>query len=103
MLNGKWKTADGKPGVSPSAVPCVRESGVRVTCVSPGFVKSEMTAKNEVPMPFLMETDAAVELMGQGILRGDTELAFPWQLALPWRLVKVLPNPLFDAASRRLR
>ncbi len=77
-------------------------TGVRVTCVSPGFVKSEMTAKNEFPMPFLMETDAAVELMGRGILRGDTELAFPWQLALPWRLVKVLPTPLFDAAARRL-
>lgn len=78
-------------------------TGVRVTCVYPGFVKSEMTAQNEFPMPFLMETDAAVELMGRGILRGETELFFPWQLALPSRLVKVLPNPLFDAAARRLR
>ena len=79
------------------------QPGVRVTCVYPGVVKSEMTAKNDFPMPFLMETDAAVDLMGKGILRGDTELTFPWQLALPTRLVKVLPNPLFDAAARRLR
>ncbi|AKF83358.1 oxidoreductase [Myxococcus fulvus 124B02] len=78
-------------------------TGVCVTCIYPGFVKSEMTAGSRFPMPFLMETDAAVELMGSAILRGDTELSFPWQLAIPSRLSKVLPNPLFDAAARRLR
>lgn len=78
-------------------------TGVCVTCIYPGFVKSEMTAANHFPMPFLMETDAAVELMGTGILRGETELSFPWQLAIPSRLAKVLPNPIFDAAARRLR
>ena len=78
-------------------------TGVRVTCIYPGFVKSEMTAANDFPMPFLMETDAAVELMGRGIFHGDAEISFPWQLALPTKLVKVLPNPLFDAAARRLR
>jgi len=78
-------------------------TGVRVTTVFPGFVKSEMTAQNTFPMPFLMETEAAVERMGTGILRGETELSFPWQLALPSRLAKVLPNPLFDVAARRLR
>ncbi|MCE9673382.1 SDR family NAD(P)-dependent oxidoreductase [Myxococcus stipitatus] len=77
-------------------------TGVRVTTVFPGFVKSEMTAQNTFPMPFLMETEAAVERMGTGILRGETELSFPWQLALPSRLAKVLPNPLFDVAARRL-
>ncbi|WP_426745252.1 SDR family NAD(P)-dependent oxidoreductase [Myxococcus faecalis] len=78
-------------------------TGVCVTCIFPGFVKSEMTAANHFPMPFLMETDAAVELMGSAILRGETEVSFPWQLAIPSRLAKVLPNPLFDAAARRLR
>ncbi|MCP3062059.1 SDR family NAD(P)-dependent oxidoreductase [Myxococcus sp. K38C18041901] len=78
-------------------------TGVCVTCIFPGFVKSEMTAANHFPMPFLMETNAAVELMGSAILRGETEVSFPWQLAIPSRLAKVLPNPLFDAAARRLR
>ncbi|MFY1830489.1 SDR family NAD(P)-dependent oxidoreductase [Myxococcus fulvus] len=78
-------------------------TGVCVTCIFPGFVKSEMTAANHFPMPFLMETDAAVELMGSAILRGETELSFPWQLAIPSRMAKVLPNLLFDAAARRLR
>nr|pir orf 5' to uraA - Myxococcus xanthus [Myxococcus xanthus] len=81
----------------------LRGTGVRVTCIYPGFVKSELTATNNFPMPFLMETHDAVELMGKGIVRGDAEVSFPWQLAVPTRMAKVLPNPLFDAAARRLR
>ncbi|MBJ6759510.1 SDR family NAD(P)-dependent oxidoreductase [Myxococcaceae bacterium JPH2] len=78
-------------------------TGVHVTCVYPGFVKSEMTAKNRFPMPFLMETEDAVERMGRAIFRAQAEVRFPWQLSAPMRLVKVLPNPLFDAAARRLK
>ncbi len=81
----------------------LRGTGVRVTCIYPGFVKSELTASNTFPMPFLMETHDAVERMGRAIIRGEAEVSFPWQLAVPTRLAKVLPNPLFDAAARRLR
>ena len=40
--------------------------------------------------------------MGRAILRGDSEFAFPWQLASAMKLMKTLPNPLFDATARRL-
>ena len=79
------------------------DTDVRVTCIYPGFVKSELTAKNKFPMPFLLETDDAVKRMGRAILRGEAEFAFPWQLASAMRVVKSLPNPLFDATARRLR
>lgn len=78
-------------------------TSVRVTCLYPGFVKSELTAKNKFPMPFLLETEDAVERMGRAILRGEAEFAFPWQLASAMRVMKSLPNPLFDATARRLR
>jgi hypothetical protein len=61
-----------------------------------------MTAKNRHPMPFLLETDDAVERMGRAIERGDAEFSFPWQLAGAMKLVKTLPNPVFDATARRL-
>lgn len=80
----------------------LKDTGVRVTCIYPGFVKSELTAKNRHPMPFLLETDDAADRMGRAILRGDAEFAFPWQLASAMKLVKTLPNPLFDATARRL-
>lgn len=57
----------------------LRGTEVKVTSIHPGYVKSELTAQNSYHMPFLMETQDAVELMGQGILRGDPLIAFPWQ------------------------
>ncbi|WNG34198.1 SDR family NAD(P)-dependent oxidoreductase [Archangium violaceum] len=80
----------------------LKTTGVRVTCIYPGFVKSEMTAQNK-SMPFLMETEEAVELMGKAILRGEAEYAFPWQTASLMSLMKVMPNVLFDTAMRKLR
>ncbi|MGO9066843.1 MAG: SDR family NAD(P)-dependent oxidoreductase [Myxococcaceae bacterium] len=67
-------------------------SGVRVTCINPGFVKSEMTAENRFAMPFLLETADAAERMGQAILRGDARFAFPWQTAWLARLGSLLPS-----------
>jgi short-subunit dehydrogenase len=74
----------------------LRGSGVKVTCIYPGYVKSEMTAKNKVPMPFLLETADAASLMGEAIERGDAEYGFPWQVALALRSAKLVPNALFD-------
>ncbi|QRK13149.1 SDR family NAD(P)-dependent oxidoreductase [Archangium violaceum] len=79
----------------------LKATGVRVTCIYPGFVKSEMTAQNKA-MPFLLETEEAVEMMGKAILRGEAEYAFPWQTASLMGVMKVMPNALFDAAMRRL-
>src|SRR5262249_36144182 len=55
----------------------VEPVGIDVTCLHPGFVKSEMTAKNKRRMPLLMETDDAVDLMGQAIVRKEKRYAFP--------------------------
>jgi short-subunit dehydrogenase len=76
---------------------------VRVTVIHPGFVKSEMTAANLFPMPFLMETHDAVERMGQALLRGDAELSFPWPLASAARVARFLPSVLLNLAAGRLK
>lgn len=81
----------------------LRGTGVHVTCLYPGFVKSEMTAQNKFNMPFLLETEEAVELMGRAIERKEAQYLFPWQMARVIGLVKLLPNALFDATARKLR
>lgn len=78
-------------------------TNVRVTSIQPGFVKSEMTARNRFRMPFLMETGDAVDLMGRAISRGDREYAFPWQLAGAMGLARAMPNALWDVTARRLK
>ena len=77
-------------------------SGVRVTSIYPGFVKSEMTAKNRKKLPFLLETDDAVERMGSAIARGDAELAFPWQTASVIRAARLLPTAVWTAVAARV-
>jgi short-subunit dehydrogenase len=75
---------------------------VRVTCIKPGFVKTEMTANIQHTMPFLLEADAAVELMGQAILRAEAEYGFPWQMASAVGVAKLVPNLLFDAVASKV-
>ncbi len=78
-------------------------TGVEVTSIHPGFVKTEMTEKNKHPMPFLLETDDAVERMARAIVRRDAEYAFPWQLSSVMRMAKVMPNAMWNATSKKLR
>ena len=66
--------------------------GVAVTCINPGFVKSEMTAKNKFKMPFLLETDDAADRMGRAILRGDKQFAYPWPMVVATRLGRLVPD-----------
>jgi NADP-dependent 3-hydroxy acid dehydrogenase YdfG len=82
----------------------VEHLGVAVTSIHPGFVKSEMTAKNKPgSMPFLLETEDAVERMGQAMLRREPRFAFPWQLSSLVSTASVLPRPLASALLRRVR
>jgi len=77
--------------------------GIVVRMIAPGFVKSELTAKNDFPMPFLMETDAAAERIVRGLLRSDRfEIAFPRRLAWTMKVIRMLPYPLFFAVTRNM-
>jgi len=69
-------------------------AGVAVTCIHPGFVKSEMTARNRFRMPFLLETDDAADRMGRAVLRGDRRFAYPWPMVVAARAAQLVPDAL---------
>ena len=75
---------------------------LRTTCVFPGFVKSEMTAGNRFPMPFLLETDDAAARIGRAILAQRAEFWFPWPMAVATRALGLLPGPLYVRLARRM-
>lgn len=75
---------------------------VRVTCIKPGFVRTEMTAGIRHPMPLRMEPDEAVERMGRALLRAPAEYGFPWPMARAVELVRWAPRWLFDAVASRV-
>jgi NAD(P)-dependent dehydrogenase (short-subunit alcohol dehydrogenase family) len=68
--------------------------GVAVTLIAPGFVHTPLTAQNEFPMPFVIEADAAARIIADGLAQGDSEIAFPWRMAMLMKLLGSLPGPL---------
>lgn len=76
-------------------------SGVKVTTICPGYIKTPMTAVNPYPMPFILEADEAARRMARVIESGKSFAVVPWQMALVGRVLKLLPNWLYDALFTR--
>ncbi|MDP1635898.1 MAG: SDR family oxidoreductase [Gallionellaceae bacterium] len=76
-------------------------SGVKVVTVCPGYIRTPMTDINSYPMPFMLEADDAARRIARVIDRGSSFAVVPWQMALVGRLLKLLPNWLYDALFSR--
>ena len=71
-------------------------SGVKVVTVCPGYIRTPMTDINPYPMPFMLEADDAARRIARVIERGCSFKVVPWQMAIVGRLLKLLPNWLYD-------
>lgn len=74
----------------------LRSSGVAITTVFPGFVRTAMTDRNEFHMPFMIEADDAARRIVGGIERGRSDIRFPFPLTALARLSVAIPNALYD-------
>ena len=81
----------------------LRRTKVRATTIYPGFVKTELTAKNKFPMPFLMELDDAVKVMTRGIERGAKVISYPLPMVAFTRTLGVIPRSLYEPLAARVR
>jgi short-subunit dehydrogenase len=68
--------------------------GVKVITILPGFIKSEMTDKNEFNMPFILETKEGVARIKNAIEKGKEFYAFPLRFYLIIRTLNLLPSLL---------
>ena len=69
---------------------------VRVSLVSPGFIKTPMTDKNEFKMPFLKTAEFAADKIYKGLINGSSfEIHFPKELTLILKFLKILPDRLY--------
>ena len=80
----------------------VAAHGVSVTTVCPGFVRTDLTAKNTFPMPFMIEADAAARSICNGLERGQMEIVFPLPMAVLMKLARLLPVRVWTAAMRQV-
>jgi short-subunit dehydrogenase len=79
----------------------LHDTGVSVTCVHPGFVKTEMTAHIKKPMPLALESDEAADLIVEKLRQVPATIDFPLSMATIVRAIAALPAPLRDAALLR--
>jgi short-subunit dehydrogenase len=75
---------------------------VAVQLVSPGFVKTRLTDKNDFPMPLAITPERAAEHMANGIARGHYDIHFPKGFSWFMKLLRVLPTPLYFLLARKL-
>ena len=80
-----------------------KHTGVTVTIIQPGFIKTPLTAGRAHKMPFLMELDDAIPLVMRAIEKQKKFAAFPWQLATIVRAGKVFPAWLYDRIAGRAK
>lgn len=76
-------------------------SGVDVTIIHPGFIKTPLTAGRKAKMPYIMEVDYAVLKIIHAIEKRKKSYAFPWQLATIVRASMLMPTFMYDRIARR--
>ena len=78
--------------------------GIDIRIVSPGFVKTPLTDKNDFPMPFLLSVDNAANRIVKGLASNVFDIHFPKRFTISLKFLSLLPDwirlPLVAKASR---
>ena len=74
----------------------LRSSGVRVVTIAPGYVDTPLTQGNSYSMPFLMPADKFARQALDAIAAGVGWRVIPWQMGLLARVLRILPNGVYD-------
>ena len=76
----------------------LRPSGVKVVTITPGYIDTPLTRKNRYGMPFLMKAEVFADKAFAAIQAGCSYRVIPWQMGMVARLLRLLPNAVFDKA-----
>ncbi|MEE9579716.1 MAG: SDR family oxidoreductase [Nitrosomonadaceae bacterium] len=71
-------------------------SGVSVITVCPGYIVTPMTADNPFHMPFILTAEAVAKKIVHIIKHKKLYAVIPWQMAIVARVLKLLPNFIYD-------
>ena len=74
----------------------LKSSGLQVVTICPGYIDTPLTQKNSYSMPFLMNPDVFADKAFSAIAQGASYRVIPWQMGVVAKLLRVLPNAVFD-------
>lgn len=80
----------------------LKRDGISVVTICPGYIRTPMTAVNRFKMPFIIGVDDAVKRFARAIERKASFAVIPWKMGVAARVLRVLPNWLYDLAFTRM-
>jgi short-subunit dehydrogenase len=69
-------------------------SGVGVTVIAPGFVRTPLTDQNDFKMPGIIEADGVTRIIADGLERGRAEIGVPGKALVFMKALAMAPGPL---------
>lgn len=72
----------------------LKNHNILLSCICPGFIKTEMTSANKHPMPFLMELEDATHRIYMAIKKNKPTYNFPWQSYYSLKFLQLLPQSI---------
>ena len=80
-----------------------KKYNVRVSLITPGFIKTPMTDKNNFKMPFLRTPEFAADKIFNGLVNKNSfEISFPVQISIIMKILKILPNKIYLYLMKKL-
>lgn len=76
----------------------LRGSGVKVVTIGPGYIDTPLTRQNRYAMPFLMQPQDFADKAFAAVSAGVSYRVIPWQMGVVAKLLRLLPNGVFDKA-----
>lgn len=75
---------------------------IDVKLISPGFVRTPLTDKNDFNMPMMIEPEEAARIIADGLTRANFEIHFPGKFTNIVKLLSILPHSLYFSIARRI-
>lgn len=75
---------------------------IDVKLLSPGFVRTQLTDKNDFAMPMMIEPDEAARVIAEGLLTRAFEIHFPKRFTLLLKLLRLLPYRAYLWIAKQL-
>ncbi len=72
----------------------LKESGIEVNVICPGFVTSRITDANDFPMPMKMDAEKAARIIARGLEKNKGRICFPWPMHFITWFIGILPDCL---------
>ncbi len=73
--------------------------GIKVITIRPGFIKTNMTEKNNFTMPFLLDAETAAKIIIEGIEKGKRQINFPFGMVCMTKLITALPSAWYESLA----